>query len=286
MTSCYINYFIIWEVIILGDTPVISVVMGVYNPDKEYLINSVNSILNQTFEDIEFIICDDGSNKNAYLFEELEKLDSRIIIIKNEKNMGLAYTLNNCIVHSQGKYIARQDADDISKKDRLEKQFNFLEKNLCYSFVGSNISLFDENGEYSVFKFPMCPQNRDFLFTSPFNHGSIMIRKKILEKNNMYRVSKETRRCEDYDLFIRLYIDNRLGFNIQEELYFFREDKDAKKRRKFIYRVDDFKIRKKYFKKLGIGVERYVYMIKPILVGLFPVEIIDFMKKIYYSHKI
>lgn len=270
----------------MGDTPVISVVMGVYNPDREYLIDSVNSILSQTLEDLEFIICDDGSDKNIYLFEELKELDNRIIIIKNEKNMGLAYTLNNCINHSRGKYIARQDADDISKKDRLEKQYIFLENNIIYTFVGSNISLFDENGEYGVFKFPICPTNRDFLFTSPFNHGSIMIRKEILEKNNMYRVSKETRRCEDYDLFIRLYIDNRLGFNIQEELYFFREDKDAKKRRKFIYRVDDYKIRKKYFKKLGIGFERYLYMIKPILVGLFPIKILDFMKKIYYSYKI
>lgn len=269
--------------IILSDTTIISVVMGVYNPDKEYLINSINSILNQTFEDIEFIICDDGSNKNEDIFDELKNLDNRIIIIKNEKNMGLAYTLNNCINYSSGKYIARQDADDVSKKDRLEKQFNFLENNMSYSFVGSNISLFDENGEYGTFKFPNCPTNRDFLFTSPFNHGSIMIRKQVLEQNNMYRVSKETRRCEDYDLFIRLYLDNRLGYNIQEELYFFREDKEAKKRRKFIYRIDDFKIRKKYFKKLGIGLERYIYMIKPILVGLFPVEIIDYMKKRYYG---
>ena len=80
--------------IILSDTTIISVVMGVYNPDKEYLINSINSILNQTFEDIEFIICDDGSNKNEDIFDELKNLDNRIIIIKNEKNMGLAYTLN------------------------------------------------------------------------------------------------------------------------------------------------------------------------------------------------
>lgn len=230
--------------------------MGVYNPDKEYLINSINSILNQTFEDIEFIICDDGSNKNEDIFDELKNLDNRIIIIKNEKNMGLAYTLNNCINYSSGKYIARQDADDVSKKDRLEKQFNFLENNMSYSFVGSNISLFDENGEYGTFKFPNCPTNRDFLFTSPFNHGSIMIRKQVLEQNNLYRVSKETIRCED---------------------------KESKKRRKFICRIDDFKIRKKYFKKSGIGLERYIYMIKPILVGLFPVDIIDYMKKIYYK---
>ena len=262
----------------------VSVIMGVFNPQNLDMIDlSVNSILNQTYKNIEFVICDDGCEKKVSQYlESLKEKDDRIIVIHNSKNMGLAYSLNNCINHASGSYIARQDVDDISREDRIEKQINFLENNISYSLVGSNISLFDGNGKYGVFKFPECPTNRDFLFTSPFNHGSIIIRKEILEKNNMYRVSKETRRCEDYDLFIRLYLDNRVGYNIQEELYFFREDKEAKKRRKFIYRIDDFKIRKKYFKKLGIGLERYIYMVKPILVGLLPIKIIDIMKKIYY----
>lgn len=261
----------------------VSVIMGVYNPVEEYLVQAVKSILNQTYKNFEFIICDDGSTQNIEIFKKLKTLDERLIIIKNDSNMGLAYSLNKCISISSGEYIARQDDDDISERNRLNIQIDFLEKHSDYSFVGSNIILFDENGEYSNFIFPKQPINNDFLFTSPFNHGSIIFRKKDLLEVNAYRVSKETRRCEDYDLFIRMYLDGKKGYNLQKYLYKFREDNNAKKRRRFKYRIDDMLVRKRYFKKMDFGLKRYFYIVKPVLVGLLPISLLNSLKRIYYK---
>ena len=107
--------------------PEISVIMGVYNElNKDILMEAVNSILHQTFEDFEFIIYDDGScPEAATLLREVEGLDERIKLIGQDENHGLAFSLNACIDEAKGKYIARMDADDISYPERLMKQKNF-----------------------------------------------------------------------------------------------------------------------------------------------------------------
>ena len=94
--------------------PLVSIIMGVYNAEKT-MQDSIDSILQQTYTKWEFIICDDGSTDNTY--SELQKKyegDDRFVIIKNEENSGLPFTLNHCIKHCSGDYIARMDADDIS----------------------------------------------------------------------------------------------------------------------------------------------------------------------------
>lgn len=267
--------------------PKVSIIMGVFNPKNENMLkNSVRSILNQTLKDIEFIICDDGCNEAAKKWiENLKQYDTRIKIIRNSENRGLAFSLNKCLKLAKGKYIARQDADDYSNTERLEKQYNFLEQHCDFAMTGTNINLFDEKKVFSAFKFPEYPKKNDFLFCSPFNHGSIMIRKEVIDRLKGYNTSKQTRRCEDYDLFIRLYLNGYKAYNIQEYLYNFREDKAAKKRRKFKDRIDEAKVRYKYFKKMGFGIERFFYIIKPVLVGLLPINVIDFLKKIYYKNR-
>jgi glycosyltransferase involved in cell wall biosynthesis len=114
--------------------PQISVIMAVYNGEK-YLAEAIESILNQTFKEFEFIIIDDGSKDNSLnIIKRYAKKDSRIIIIKNEKNMKLAWSLNKGLKIARGKYIARMDSDDISLTDRLEKQYYFLEKKEIYFY--------------------------------------------------------------------------------------------------------------------------------------------------------
>lgn len=111
--------------------PNVSIIMGVYNCKNYNLLRkSVESILQQTYKDYEFIICNDGSTNNT--LKELKKIaqsDSRIKIISYEKNRGLNHALNECLAVSQGKYIARQDDDDVSKPERLKKQVQFLDEN-------------------------------------------------------------------------------------------------------------------------------------------------------------
>lgn len=122
--------------------------LSVYNCKNYNLLRkSVESILQQTYKDYEFIICNDGSTNNT--LEELKKIaqsDSRIKIISYEKNRGLNHALNECLAVSQGKYIARQDDDDVSKPERLKKQVQFLDENREYAIVGTCADVFDNNG--------------------------------------------------------------------------------------------------------------------------------------------
>lgn len=252
--------------------PAITVIMGVYNTNNEEMLSlSIESILNQTFSDFEFIICDDGSTDGTFeLIKTLTHNDKRVILIRNEKNKGLAETLNNCIKRATGKYIARMDADDISSLERFEKQLHFLENNHDFVLVGSNTILFNESGEWGYKSSPEKPDKTSLLFNNPFVHPSILISTEVLKQLGGYRVDKETLRCEDYDLFMRLYAKNMKGYNIQEPLLKYRQNKDTYKRRKYKFRIDEAKVRYKGFKMLGLMPIGILYVIKPLIVGLLP----------------
>jgi len=125
----------------------ISIIMSVYNEKQEWINKSIKSILNQTYQNIEFIIIiDNPDNIEAIeLIKEYAKKDSRIKYCINEKNRGLIYSLNRALKYVKGDYIARMDADDISHEDRLEKQLKYLMEN-DLDLIGSNVNLFNENG--------------------------------------------------------------------------------------------------------------------------------------------
>lgn len=260
----------------------ISIIMGIYKMiNKRSIVElSINSILNQTYKDFEFIICDDGSNDGTYeMVQDLIKNDKRVILIKNNENKGLAYSLNHCLSIAKGKYIARMDADDISMPDRLEKQIEFLDEHLEYAMVGCNLLLINDKGIWGKRILAEKPTKKSFLFTSPFCHPAIVMRKDILDKVNNYRVEKITRRAEDYDLFMRIYANGYKGYNMQEFLYQFREDHDAYKRRAYKYRIDDVQIRYRGFKMLGLMPVGLLYVIKPLIVGLIPQVILSKMRR-------
>ena len=178
------------------DKPMVSVIMGVYNQWNEAVLReAVNSILNQTYKDLEFIIWDDGSHPDAAkLVQNLAGLDDRIIVAGTEQNRGLAYSLNECIRLARGKYIARMDADDISLPERIAKQVSFLENNPEYSWCGCNTSLFDENGVWGVRRMPEKPEEKDYLRFSPFVHPSVMFRAMVFDENEGYLEAEETDR--------------------------------------------------------------------------------------------
>ena len=263
----------------------VSVIMGVCNMAnrKEILKLAIESILNQSYKDFEFIICEDGSKDGTYeLVRMLTNHDKRVILLKNKKNKGLAYSLNKCIKISKGSYIARMDADDISERYRLEKQVNFLDNHLEYAMVGCNLLLINDKGIWSKRILIEKPTPKSFLFTSPFCHPAIIIRKDVLSKVNNYRVEKITRRAEDYDLFMRMYAKGYKGYNMQEFLYQFREDTSAYKRRAYKYRWDEVQIRYRGFKILGLMPWASLYVIKPLIVGLIPQKILGLFRKIIY----
>lgn len=267
--------------------PTISVIMGVYNIDNyDILYASIYSILNQSYTDFEFIICDDGSTNETFKWlSKFVELDNRIILIRNKKNMGLAYSLNQCIKKSVGKFIARQDADDISHPERLKEEINFLNRHPHVDFVGTNLKYFSNNCFWGKYTLPAHPQKKDFLFTVPFIHATLMFRRNILIDSNGYWVSKLTLRCEDYELLMRLYSMNYYGENIQKYLYYVREDDAAKKRRKYKFRIAESIIRFYGYYKLHLFPIGILYSIKPLIVGAIPPLFLDILKDIYYKRK-
>lgn len=265
--------------------PKVSVIMGVYNcKNFKLLRDSIDSILNQTFTDFELLICNDGStNDTLNQLKQIEELDERIRIISYDTNQGLSFALNTCLKEAKGEYIARQDDDDISKPERLRKQVEFLDKNLSYSFVGTCADVYDDNGVWGKYFVPEKPTKYDFYWNSPFMHPTIVIRKRAYDSVHGYRCAKETRRCEDYDLFMRLYAQGFIGANLLESLYYYRIENREDKRRIMKYRVDEAIVRAKGYWKLHMYPKGILYVLKPIAVGLIPKNIFKRIKEKTYS---
>lgn len=260
--------------------PKVSVIMGVVNATSR-MDESIKSIIQQDFTDWEFIICDDGSTDDTYeKLLEWHNRDNRIIPIKNEKNIGLAATLNHCIEYCEGEYIARMDDDDISYPNRLRKQVEFLDNNTAFAFVSSKCDIFDGNNVYqSKIKTIEKPIKKDFLWQSRFIHPATMFRAKALHEVGGYRVAKETYKSQDYDLFMRLYSKGMIGYNIQEPLLRYSVNPNLRKKKtKYRYRVNEAIIRYKGFKSLGLMPQAIPYIFKPLILGLIPVNILDFLK--------
>ena len=207
------------------------------------------------------------------------------MILKNSENLGLAAALNRCIDRAEGEWLVRQDADDCSPPDRLQKLVEFWEQHPEYDLISSNLSLFDEEGFWGEMRYPVEPQAKDFLFCIPFMHGAVAMKKSAVCKAGGYRVAKETRRCEDIDLFMRMYAQGSRGYTIQEPLYFYREDQTAKKKRKYRYKIEEAKVKYAGFQRLGLMPKGYLYVMKPLLVGLIPTRLLDWLKDRYYHRR-
>lgn len=250
--------------------PKVSVIMGVFNTNKQYISDAIDSILKQSFKDFEFIICNDACTDNTYKYIKEKYNDSRIVWLENNENKGLAYTLNHCLSVAKGEYIARMDTDDISLENRFEKQVEILEKNKEIGVVNCNINVFDKNGIYGERKYNEHISFKDFLMSNPIVHPAVMIRKKCYDMVNNYRDIDITYRNEDYDLFLRMYNEDIEMYTIQEKIFNFREDKNSYARRKYQYRINEYKVKYENFKKMGLLPKYYLYCIKPLIVGIIP----------------
>lgn len=242
----------------------ISIIMAAYNAE-EYISDCIESVLSQSYSNWEFLICDDCStDKTPLIIKNYQQRDTRIHLIENKCNLKAGASRNRCISLSEGKFIVIQDADDISTEDRLETLYTELMSS-DVDFLSSGHYLFDENGKYKV-NVPRVefPEKKDFLFGIPFCHAATIFKKRCLQTVGGYRVSKETRRGQDYDLFMRLYAAGYHGRNIKNVLYGYRVDKNTIGRRKLEYRIDECKIRYKGFKSLGLLPRGLPYVVKPI----------------------
>jgi glycosyltransferase involved in cell wall biosynthesis len=206
--------------------PFVSVIMSIYNEKVEWIHESIDSILNQTFSDFEFIIINDnpGRIENTQLLEEYQSKDNRILIISNKQNIGLTKSLNKGIKIAKGKYIARMDADDISLPERFEKQVAVLEKNTNIIVCATMFKVFGSKRKFS-FTFPEKSEDiKELLIKqSCMGHPTVMIRKETLIKHHI--LYDENFVCtQDYKLWIDLS-DCGDYYNIQEVLLLYRISK-------------------------------------------------------------
>ncbi|MFT4144609.1 MAG: glycosyltransferase family A protein [Mobilitalea sp.] len=214
----------------------VSVILPIYNGEK-YLREAMDSIINQTYHNIEIIIINDGSKDDTLsIIDEYRKQDDRIVLISRE-NRGLVASLNEGIKMAKGEYIARMDADDIAHLDRFEKQVDYLNRHKDIFLLGSNYNLIYEGelseerrkrheGTHRRSQAPIDSSN-SFLSTNEtmkFIHPTIMMRKELFDIVGLYRDFK----IEDLELYFRVGAMGLGIAKIEEPLLEYRAREDSK----------------------------------------------------------
>lgn len=243
----------------------ISVIMSVYNCE-DTLRQSIDSILAQTYTNWKFIICNDCSKDStlAILNQYAAQYPDKFVIIQNETNMRLAASLNHCLKYAEGEYCARMDGDDYVSPDRFEKQIKYLQEHPKLNLVGTLMQTFDENGFGRVVPYKEFPDKNDLRFGPCFSHASIMTYTEVYKKIGGYTVSPRTMRSQDYDLWFRFYANGFKGGNLQEPLYYVREDEYAFLRRKPRLYFWAIVTRWIGFRSLHYPIHYYIYVLSPI----------------------
>lgn len=206
----------------------ISVIMPVYNSEP-YLELAIQSILDQTYTNFELIIAYDKSKDNSFdIIKKFKKTDNRILICAGEKR-GLVKALNDALLLSKGKYIARMDADDISLVNRFEKQIKFI-NNQNLDICGSHYLLIDQKNNITGLN--LVPISHQTCFLSlgtkvPFAHPNVMIKKDFLDKYNLQYGQSKYKIAEDYDLWIRMYEKGAKFGNVNDILFKYRILEDS-----------------------------------------------------------
>ena len=249
----------------------VSIIMGIYNCEST-LDEAIESVLCQTYDNWELIMCDDGSTDDTFNKAKWyeEKYPNKIRVLKNDKNMRLAATLNRCLEVATGEYIARMDADDVNLANRFEEQVSYLNSHEDVACVGVGMIIFDEDGDRSIRLSNEYPDKKCMIHNAPFAHPTIMMRKTVFDDLGGYISSKDTMRAEDLDLWFRFMAKDYKGYVIQKPLYRYRESIVDFKKRNLKAAIGTTKIYLKGYKLLHFPLYEYIFAFKPIIASLIP----------------
>lgn len=247
----------------MNKDPLVSVIMATYNEPQKFIKESISSILNQTYRNLELLIADDSTNEETIrVIDDFASEDNRVILIRKEKRMGFVNALNEALSLAKGDFIARMDGDDIAFLDRFEKQVFYAREHPDIDIFGGDIEIVDENNKViSERTFPTKKHSIKlfFIFRSPLSHPTIMFKRSIIDDG--YRYNPAFKKDEDLDLFLRLYKNGFTIRNMGERLIKYRIVGDITQKRdrsQFVYnhraRSQNFDIHRPFFSCLSWGV--------------------------------
>ncbi|MTB64716.1 glycosyltransferase [Streptococcus sp. zg-86] len=238
----------------------ISIIMSIFNENLNWVQESVVSILSQTYQDFELILIVDNPNIDKGILDFLSTISKKnlnVHIFINNRNLGLAKSMNKAISMAKGHYIARMDADDIAEKNRLEEEVEFLEAN-DYDMVFCGKINMSENGDtfFQEYWRPVNIRQSLFLGSNVINHPTVLIKKSVLQDLNGYR---EFPNSEDYDLWLRmLEQDYKIGYLNQILLKYRLRDSSASIGRALEqYYVSEFILRLSLKRRENEGIDNY-----------------------------
>ena len=248
----------------------ITVLTGIYNCAPT-LVEALDSLMAQSYMGFKVVLCDDGSKDDTLkVAEEYAAKHDNIIVIRNEQNMGLNYTLNHCLEFADTEYVARMDGDDISLPTRFEKEIAFLDNHPEYAIVSCPMIYYDEQGDFRTGKGNGEVKKENFLHGSPICHAPSMMRTAALKAVGGYAVDLRLLRVEDYNLWFRMYAAGYKAYNLEEPLYKMRDDRKAKARRNWINRRNEMYVMSTGFRMLGLPWYTQLYALRPLLAHISP----------------
>lgn len=257
----------------------ISVIMGIFNCAST-LIEALDSLEDQTYKSFKIILCDDGSEDDTYLVaKEYANTHSNVLLIKNEHNMGLNYTLNHCLEYVDTEYVARMDGDDISLPFRFEKEINYLDKHKDCAVVSGPMIYFDENGDYKIGRGQGEVKKKHFIHGTPICHAPCMARSEAIKQVGGYSVDDKLMRVEDYHLWFKLFAAGYKLFMLDEPIYKMRDDRNATLRRTWKNRRNEVYVKHIGFKMIGLPWWTQLFCLRPIIIYFMPNFVYNYFHK-------
>lgn len=254
----------------------ISVVMAEYNTNIKDLKMSIRSILDQSFQNFEFIIVDDHGN-NDLLKIVTDFRDNRIKVIKNNKNMGLVYSLNTGIRQAEGRFIVRMDTDDIALPNRIEKLYFFILAHPEYDVVSSRAIEFSGDNDFGVLGKSGEKDKKAIMRDNTLIHPSVIFRKAAVANVGFY---DDYVRSEDLGLWCKLLINGSRLYTIDDILLKYRVNPSDYSKRTLKNRKGQIKVRFNYYPKMGASLVDYLFILKSIIAGILPIRFV-----LYYRNK-